>query len=71
MNKQEIKQSVIRAIRQESLADDIAKVSLFGSHLSGQPRPDSDVDLLIEFRSQTTVGLFKFIEIKNLFEKYL
>ncbi len=71
MSKQEIKRSINEAITRESLSDDIVRVSLFGSHLSGQARPDSDVDLIIEFKPQATVGLFKFIDIKNLFEKYL
>jgi predicted nucleotidyltransferase len=30
----------------------IAKLSLFGSALTGQLRKDSDVDLLIEFESE-------------------
>lgn len=34
----------------------IARLSLFGSALKGTARPDSDVDLLVEFQSGATPG---------------
>jgi hypothetical protein len=71
MSEQQIKQTIIKAIEQESLGDEISKVSLFGSHLKGEARPESDIDLLIEFKPTAAIGFFKFIEIKEIFEKYL
>lgn len=71
MSEQQIKQTIIKAIEQESLGDEISKVSLFGSRLKGEARPESDIDLLIEFKPTATIGFFKFIEIKEIFEKYL
>jgi predicted nucleotidyltransferase len=35
----------------------IRKLSLFGSVLRGEDRPDSDLDLLVEFEPDTRVGL--------------
>ena len=35
----------------------IRRLSLFGSMLSGAPRPDSDVDLLVEFEPDMEPGL--------------
>lgn len=50
------------AIDQEQLAQfcqrhHIRKLSLFGSTLKGTARPDSDVDLLVEFDPDQTPGL--------------
>ncbi|MCL4490395.1 MAG: nucleotidyltransferase family protein [Nitrospirae bacterium] len=36
----------------------IRKLSLFGSVLKGSAKPDSDVDLLVEFDPRHTPGLF-------------
>lgn len=35
----------------------IRRLSLFGSHLTGRERPDSDVDLLVEFEPGRAPGL--------------
>ncbi|MEO5735710.1 MAG: nucleotidyltransferase domain-containing protein [Rubrivivax sp.] len=35
----------------------IRRLSLFGSRLKGQERPDSDLDLLVEFEPDRTPGL--------------
>ncbi len=39
----------------------IKKLSLFGSALSGQFGPDSDIDLLVEFEEGHTPGLFGIV----------
>jgi len=36
----------------------VARLSLFGSRLRGEHRPDSDVDLLVEFLPGRKVSLF-------------
>ncbi len=42
----------------------IRRLALFGSAARGEMRPDSDVDLLVEFLPGTTVGL-RFITIQD------
>ena len=42
----------------------IRKLSLFGSTLKGTARPDSDVDLLVEFEPDATPSLFTMAEIE-------
>jgi uncharacterized protein len=37
----------------------IRQLSLFGSTLKGAPRPDSDVDLLVEFEAEAKPGLLQ------------
>ncbi|MBU3720695.1 MAG: nucleotidyltransferase family protein [Burkholderiaceae bacterium] len=39
-------------------ANGIRKLSLFGSHLHGTARPDSDIDLLVEFYPDRVPGFF-------------
>jgi predicted nucleotidyltransferase len=42
----------------------IRKMSLFGSQLHGTARPDSDIDLLVEFYPDRIPGLFKIAEME-------
>ena len=42
----------------------IRRLSLFGSALSGQLNPDSDIDLLVEFEEGHTPGLFSIIRME-------
>jgi hypothetical protein len=70
MDKEQIKQSIKQAIGQDPNKDDILKVSLFGSHAYGQPRPDSDIDVLIEFSPTAKIGFFKLLDTQDNFEKF-
>jgi predicted nucleotidyltransferase len=47
----------------------VKSLALFGSAARGEARPDSDVDLLIEF--SRPVGLFHFMEVKEFLEEIL
>jgi uncharacterized protein len=62
--------SILHAHRQE-LADSyhVASLSLFGSVARGEARPDSDVDLLVEF--SRPVGLFEFIGLQQRLDAIL
>ena len=43
----------------------IRRLSLFGSVLKGTDRPDSDVDLLVEFERDATPSLFDLADIET------
>lgn len=43
----------------------IRSVALFGSHVRGTARDDSDVDVLIDFDPQAIIGLWELIEIQD------
>ena len=45
-------------------ANGIRKLSLFGSQLLGTARPDSDIDLLVDFYPDRSPGLFKIAEME-------
>ncbi|MBU0518821.1 nucleotidyltransferase domain-containing protein [bacterium] len=42
----------------------IVKLSLFGSHLTGNAHPGSDLDLLVEFDSQHIPGFLTLAEME-------
>ena len=42
----------------------IRRLSVFGSAIRGQLRPDSDIDLLVEFEPNRTPGLFSIIKME-------
>jgi uncharacterized protein len=42
----------------------IRRLALFGSVLKGTDRPDSDVDLLVEFEPDAVPGLLRLAEIE-------
>ena len=42
----------------------IRKLSLFGSQLKGTARPDSDIDLLVEFEEGARPSLFDMAQIE-------
>ncbi len=69
MGKQDIKAKIREVIENASFKEDIQRASLFGSYLHGDAKEDSDVDVLVEFTSDSHVGLFKYFEIQSAIEK--
>jgi hypothetical protein len=49
----------------------ITYLALFGSYLHGDNSPDSDVDLLVEFKSIDGMGLFKYIGVQRQLAEFL
>jgi predicted nucleotidyltransferase len=43
----------------------ISKIGVFGSYIRNEARKDSDLDILVEFKHDTDIGLLKFVEIEN------
>ena len=42
----------------------IRKLSVYGSSVRGELRPDSDIDILVEFEQNHTPGLFSIIRME-------
>jgi predicted nucleotidyltransferase len=56
-------------ISRDKLADycksnHIRKLSVYGSSVRGELRPDSDIDILVEFEQNHTPGLFLIIKME-------
>ncbi len=49
----------------------IRRLSLFGSVLKGTDRPDSDIDLLVEFEPQAIPGLMGMVGIERELSNFL
>jgi uncharacterized protein len=58
-----IKQILVRELPQLRQKYGVESLSLFGSFVRGESRPDSDVDILVTFRD--IPGLLRFIELEN------
>lgn len=43
----------------------IQRLSLFGSQLKGTARPDSDIDLLVEFEANAVITLLDMVRIEQ------
>ena len=48
-------------------ANGIARLDLFGSALRGDFGPESDIDLLVQFKPDRIPGLFDFVRIEQEF----
>lgn len=46
-------------------------IAIFGSVARGDDRPDSDVDVLVEFLRDAHVGLFGFVRLQHHLESIL
>jgi len=53
-----------KRLQELCLRHGIQRLALFGSRLRGDARPDSDVDLLVEFQPGANVGL-RFFRIQD------
>ncbi len=67
--RETIKQKVRQAIAKSPDRRLFRKVLLFGSYAYGQPRPDSDVDLLVELDRSEPIGLFKLVQLQRELEE--
>lgn len=65
MNTEEIKQKITPILSRYG----IKRAGVFGSVARGEAGPDSDVDLLVQFK--TVPGLFKYIRLENLLSEKL
>jgi len=65
MDKEQLKTKLLQAVKSNPHYADIRCVSLFGSHIHGEAEEDSDVDVLIEFMPEATVGFFKLAQIQR------
>lgn len=49
----------------------VQSIAVFGSVARGESRPDSDVDILVEFEPDARIGLFGFLHLKEVLAEML
>lgn len=49
----------------------VRRLSLFGSVIHGDFRPDSDVDVLVEFHSDAQIGYLKLVQMQMELEQII
>src|SRR6516162_4738376 len=64
MNAQEIRET-LRCSEHTLRARGVVHVALFGSIARGDNRPDSDIDILIEFDPNAHVTVFDYVGVKD------
>ncbi len=62
---QDIKKEIIAVINKYP----VNKVAIFGSYANGTNKNNSDIDILVNFK--TPIGMFKFLELKDNLETAL
>lgn len=70
MDKEEVIQ-ILRANRPALARFHVRSLSVFGSVARGEGRPDSDIDILVEFEPGARVGLFSFARLQRYLEERL
>lgn len=70
MNKQELIET-IRANRPLLDEFSVKSVSVFGSIVRDEARPDSDVDILVEFDPNAKIGFFTFARLQRRLSEVL
>lgn len=63
--------SVLESIRNVCRQFDVRELGMFGSGAKGEVRPDSDLDLLVEFRPDSRVGLIGFARLERELKQIL
>ncbi|MBI3335088.1 MAG: nucleotidyltransferase domain-containing protein [Candidatus Portnoybacteria bacterium] len=71
MSKQDIQKAVKEAVAKMPHGKDIRRVRLFGSHLHGDAKPTSDVDLIVDFDEAAIISLFDLVDIEDFFRQAL
>ena len=71
MNKEEIKDKLLNAVKECTYISDIKWLAIFGSYVSGEANENSDVDVLIDFTEGAPVGFFKYVRIRRVLSEML
>ena len=71
MDKEQIKKTLLEAVKNGPYFESIKSVAIFGSYVNGTPSSDSDIDVLIDFEPSAVIGFFALSDIKNNFESFL
>ena len=60
---------ILNSHRQELKEFGVKSIALFGSAVRGEARPESDIDVLVEF--EHPVGIFAFLRLQHRLEELL
>ena len=50
---------------------EVRYAGIFGSYARGDARPDSDVDILVEFKPMAKIGFFEFVRLQRRLSDFI
>ncbi len=59
----------LKSIQQKLITAGVDHAAIFGSTARGEDRPDSDIDIFIDFDSEKIGGLFGYMNVIGIIEK--
>ena len=62
-------EAIINTIRDYFATQPVKKAWLFGSYARGEEKPESDVDILVEFAKDADIGMFEHARMILALEK--
>jgi predicted nucleotidyltransferase len=60
--------ATIRKNAEAIKAEGVTKLAIFGSHVRGDNRPDSDIDVLVEVAPDVSFSLLNLIGVRHIIE---
>lgn len=61
--------TLLRSVEPALRAQGVAALYLYGSHARDEARPDSDIDILVDFQAQRGLGLSEYMAPYHLLEQ--
>jgi hypothetical protein len=49
----------------------VKEIAVFGSFVRGEQKVNSDIDILVDFEPEASIGFFKFLELEEYLENIL
>lgn len=71
LSTEEIKNVLSEHIKELEQKYGVKELGIFGSCLRGEQRKDSDLDILVEFKSDAKIDLIKFVELEEYLSELL
>jgi predicted nucleotidyltransferase len=65
MDKRQIREKLLEAVKNDPHRNDIKQVAIFGSYVNGRATQASDIDVLVQFTEDAHIGFFEYVRIQR------
>lgn len=63
--------NILRHRKVDLVSKGVQHIAIFGSAVRGRPRPSSDLDVLVTFRTSAFPDIFEFVQLARFLEEVL